>query len=271
MDKTWLLPIFATVGFNVVALAITYVLFKKLKSTAEVEGGATRQRIKAWKATGALAGFIIIMLLQVGLLKWLIPKPEQPYPESYRAVLDFYTSLQAKTYSNAWGRLAPAFQASVWSNSYSKFEAGYRNTRSINLLAISLATKQSDFVHDYVVYFQDETRAPSLGNFRSIAEWKLTRLPELLSIVSNVRSDMVRLSLPPEALDNLMIAQFISGKRADKLRWYLETRYGVVDSRGLFGDDRKVTSVVGLIVRVEKSGKNWLIGGIDGLPFDRED
>ena len=80
-------------------------------------------------------------------------------------------------------------------------------------------TAQSDFARDYVVYFQDETRAPALWDFRSIADWRLSRPPEVVEIVTSIRNEMVRLDLPPEALDNLKIAQFISGKRADKLRW----------------------------------------------------
>lgn len=237
---------------------------------ASVDGAGRPRGLAKWRATGALAGFVIVLSLQVTLLKWLLPMPEQPFPDSYGAVRSFFRNLQAGQRFVAWNGLTDGFRHRVWENDFSRFEAGYKNVASLNLLAIAFVTAQSDFAHDYVVYFQDETRAPALGEFRSIADWRLSRLPEVVEIVTKIRNEMVRLDLPPEALDNLMIAQFISGKRADKLRWYLETGYGVSDFRGLFGEERKVTSVVGQLVRVQKSGRDWLIERIDGIPFDKE-
>lgn len=95
MDKTWLLPLLVTVGFNLLALGVTYVLFRTLKSTASVDGAGRPRGLAKWRATGALAGFVIVLSLQVTLLKWLLPMPEQPFPDSYGAVRSFFRNLQA--------------------------------------------------------------------------------------------------------------------------------------------------------------------------------
>src|SRR5206468_4706025 len=120
-------PVVATLLFDLIVLVLVVVLFKYLRSEATASGNV--RGIGKWTAGGALAGFLILMGVQLYLVRYFTPEGEETLA-SYQTIAKFYDSLRDRNYPEAWKLLSPEFQKKPkpWGGKFDRFADGYTNT-----------------------------------------------------------------------------------------------------------------------------------------------
>jgi hypothetical protein len=258
-----LAPLLPALVLDLLVLVLVVVLFYVLKSQATATGQG--MLFTRWQASGALAGFVILMAVQLGLIRYFTPECPPPQP-SHDTVRHFYTMLQRRDYWFAWGLLSPAMQQRVWKGDVKRFVSGYDNTQRISMLAIAFVSAPSEFSHDYVVYYQDETSSPVLRGLDNLSEWKISRLPQLVEGVADLKSRLSRAGLDPLVVEDMKIIHLFAANRGDILRVRIQgAPTDGVDA--VFAEKKTVSAFVGHKVVVALNGQEWLIEKIDRLPY----
>jgi hypothetical protein len=254
-------------GLNLTVLILVTVLFKYLHSQAMAEGSGTG--LNKWQAGGALAGFIILMGVELYAIAYFSPKGIESHP-SYQAIHNFYDAIQGKNYGSAWSLISPEMQTRRWKGSLDKFKSGYENTKAVDLLAIEFVSEPSPYVDQYVVYYQDETDSPVISGLDNLGEWPLRKLPDLNNRVNELRKQMQDQGLNVVALDEMKLANLITAIRGDILRWRIENTNGVGSADALFPTTKSVSRLVGQRIVVGLHGKEWLLDQVDNIPYNEE-
>jgi hypothetical protein len=258
-------PLVTTLVFDVVVLILVVVLFKYLHSQATAEG--TGPGIGKWKAGGALAGFLILMVGQLYLIGYFTPKGEEALP-SYHTIMKFYDSLEQGKYAEAWNLMSPDLQKDPerWRGKKDLFEAGYRNTRYIRLRAIKLVSaSSSQYSHDYVAYYQDETKSPVLSGLANLDEQTVRDIPALNDNIMALRKVLLEKGVDITALDDMTLDQLLSANRGDVLRFRIEKIPGAKKADDLFPKSKIVHRLVGKTITVGLHDKKWLIDKIEPI------
>ncbi len=252
---------------NVVVLALVIVLFRYLNSQATAEGAGPG--LGKWRASGALAGFVILMAVQLYVIQHFSPKGVASHP-SYPAVIGYCHNLQEKNYTNAWKLISPEMQQKRWNGDAGRFVNGFLNTQGVNLLALNFVSELSSYSHEYVVYYQDRTESPVLPGLEKLGEWDVRSLPALNENITALRKLLVERGLDVAALDDMKLAQLITAIRGDILRWKIENSAGAKKADGLFPTSKRVSRLVGKRVTVGFHDKKWWIDKIEDIPYDEE-
>lgn len=252
---------------DVAVLALVIVLFKYLNSEATAEG--TDLGLGKWQAGGALAGFVIVMAVQLYVIQRLSPKGVEAH-SSYPAVIGFYHDLQQEDYTNAWKLISPEMRQKRWNGDAARFVDGYQNTQGINLLAVDFVSELSSFSHEYVVYYQDETEAPVLPGLEKLGEWDVRSLPALGERIGALRKLLVEREIEVAALDDMKLAQLVTAIRGDILRWRITNSAGAKKAEDLLPTRKTVSRLAGKRVTVVFRDKKWLIDKIEDIPYNEE-
>lgn len=267
-------PVVTTLLFDLIGIVLVVVLFKYLRSDATAEGSA--HGLGKWKAGGALAGFLILMVVQIYMISYFTPKGEEALP-SYHTIMDFYDDLEQgkydKTcYDKAWKLLSPELQQNpkLWRGKIDRFVAGYKNTERIKLRAVRLlSSTASQYSHDYIAYYEDETNSPLLPGLVGLGDKNVGNLPAINEKVLRLRNTLQENGLDVTVLDKMKLHELMSANRGDILRWRLEEKSGAkVDT--VFPTSSTVTRLVGKTITVGLHGKKWLIDKIDPIPYNME-
>jgi len=257
-------PLLTTLVFDVVVLVLVVVLFKYLHSQATAEG--TGPGLGKWKAGGALAGFLILMAGQLWLVRYFTPKDEAALP-SYQTIMSFYDSLEEGNYAQAWKKLSPNLQQDErWQGKEEIFETGFRNTEHIRLRAIKLVSSSSSrYFHDYVAYYQDDTKSPPLSGLANLDKKTVGDIPALNDSIMALRKFLLEKGIDVAVLDGMTLDQLISANRGDVLRFRIEKIYGAKKAESLFPKPQPVHRLVGRKITVGLHHKDWLIDKIDPI------
>jgi uncharacterized membrane protein len=75
-----LAPLLPALALNLLVLVLVVFLFRVLKSQATTTGQG--MPFSRWQANGALAGFVILMAVQLGLIRYFTPEcpPAAAFP-----------------------------------------------------------------------------------------------------------------------------------------------------------------------------------------------
>lgn len=242
-------------SINLIAICLTYVLFHTLKSSARIKKGK-------WTAGGAIAGFIILAMLELYLIDHFLPTTLSSLP-SYKVVYSFYNDIQYKRFDDAWKLLHHQLQEDKWHENIEAFKRGYKNTESIELLSISLEKKGSPASHDYVVYYVDQVNTPIMPGLEDVSSKTLKDLEILAKKVDSVRDVLRSEGFDMQAFDNITMYDLVIPNRGDKISWILEN----CSSSNLTGrkfDDlfpvkRTVRFISGHRVTTESTNDGWKI------------
>jgi hypothetical protein len=252
---------------DVIVLGIVVLLFKYLNSEASVEGADLG--FGKWQAGGALAGFVIVMAVQLYIIQRFSPKGAEAHA-SYPAIMEFYNKLQEEDYTNAWNSISPEMQQKRWNGDVGRFENGFQNTQGINLLAVDFVSELSSYSHEYVVYYQDKTESPVLPGLEKLGEWDIRNLPVLNDKIGALRKLMVDKDIEVAALDDMKLAQMVTAIRGDILRWRVANSSGAKKADDLFPTSKAVSRLVGKRVTMGFHDKKWLIDHIEDIPYNEE-
>ena len=255
VSNPFIVPLIIVLVINTVVCALTYLLFKKLKSQAVIKEGK-------WAAGGALAGFIIITSMEVYLINHFAPNSLEEIP-SYQVTKQFYDHIQFKRYNEAWALIHPDYQKERWNGNESAFVQGYANTERIKLLAIMLNNQQSPASHDFTVYYVDEINSPRIPGLENLTALKLRDWPKVTKGLTDNRELLASNGLDASVFDDVSLLQLMAPDRGNKIVWLIDTK-GKPSATGvkaadLYKEKLRVEYITGRSVSVEATKNGWLI------------
>jgi hypothetical protein len=251
---------------DLIVLVLVWVLFKYLNSQATAEGAG--EGLKGWKAQGAIAGFIILMGLQLVAVKYLTPASLENH-NSYPTMKSFCDGLKEKHYEQAWQALSSEFQEKRWSGNIENFKRGFVGTKNIYRVAVAFESSLSEYSDRYVLYYKDESETPVLSGLESVWNQRVEDLPNIQAGVNTWRGNLESAGLPVDALDKMKLSHLLTAIRGDILRWNIENQKSPIPP-GFFTNKQIVSRFVGKAVTVEKKDGKWKISQIDDLPYNEE-
>jgi hypothetical protein len=258
VSNPFIVPLIIVLVINTVVLALTYLLFKKLKSEAIIKEGK-------WAAGGALAGFIIITSMEVYLINHFAPNSLEQIP-SYQVTKQFYDHIQFRRYDQAWALIDPEYQMERWKGKEDDFIRGYTNTVKIKLLAIMLNNQQSPASHDYTVYYVDDVNSPRMPGLENLTALKLRDWPKVTQALIDNRELLAKNGLDTTAFDDVTLLQLLAPDRGNKIVWSVDTK-GKPSATGikaadLYNEKLEVEYITGRSVTVQATRNGWLISQI---------
>jgi hypothetical protein len=248
-------------SINLMVIILTYVLFHTLRSTATITKGK-------WAAGGAIAGFIILTMLELHLIKFFSPATVSSLP-SYKVVYSFYNDLQYKKLDDAWELLHPQLQEDKWHRNIEAFKNGYKDTLRIRLLAIILLEKSSPASHDYVVYYVDQVDSPIIPGLENVSSKTLKELVSLAENVDSVRQVLSSGGFDTQVFDNITMCDLAAPNRGVKISWILENCPSSNLNRKKFDElfpvKRTVEFISAYRVITESTDQGWKIRKTESL------
>jgi hypothetical protein len=132
-----------------------------------------------------------------------LPSPVASRP-SYEVVHSFFDDLQFRRYDDAWKRLHPNFQNSPsWRGNAEIFKSGYKDTISIDLLAIEHESEGSQASDNYVVYYVDNVNSPIIPGLDQLSSRRLREIDAVTSAVHELRNQLSENGFDVDIFDNL--------------------------------------------------------------------
>jgi len=254
-------------GLDVVVLGLVFFLFWVLNSQATAAGPGPG--LSNFQASGALAGFVILMAVQLYAIKWFLPEDMAARP-SYGTILSFYQNLQHRQYKSAWKLISSDMQRSRWDGDEARFVSGFRNTQEISFIAIGFVSELNPYHHEYVVYYLDKTEAPVLPGLEKLGEKDVENLPAINDSITALRKLLLERGLDTAALDKMKIHQLMTAIRGDILRWRIENSTGAKKAGDIFPTSKTVSRLVGKRITVGLPDEKWLIEKIEEIPYNEE-
>jgi len=261
VSNPFIIPLIIVLLINAVVGVLTYLLFKKLKSEAQITDGR-------WAAGGALAGFIIITSMEVYLINHFAPNSLEEIP-SYQVTKQFYDNIQFKRYDKAWALIDPDYQKQRWGSDENAFIHGYDNTDRIKLLAIMLNNQQSPASHDYTVYYVDEINSPRIPGLENLTNMRLRDWPKVTKGITDNRALIQTSGLDISIFDDVSLLQLMAPDRGNKIVWLIDTK-GKPSATGIkaadiYKEKLEVEYITGRTVTVEATKRGWLISKINTI------
>lgn len=256
---------FAIVSFiNAVVLALTFALFAKLQSSAKI-------KTRKWAAGGALAGFLILTGVELRLIEHFLP-PSIAMRPSYQIVRSFYDDLQLKHFDDAWKRLHPNFQNSPnWGGNVDTFKKGFKDTVSIELLAIELESVASAASDTYVVYYVDEVNSPIIPGLDHLSTRPLKDIDAVTDAVHQLRDQISKNGFDVGIFDSLTFYDLVAPNRAIRIGWKLESgKYSTPPLKTfdeLYQQRRGVKFISAFNIITQKTEAGWRILSIVPIPL----
>ncbi len=154
-------------------------------------------------------------------------------PESQHTVEKFYSSIQARDWEGAYELIA---EDSDFKNkvSLSDFTLGYQSTIGVNLLAILPSTRESDYLHEYIVYYQDEFHDQVPYGLKDVSSLRVSQLPILNQNLESLAQRAVDLGFRKKTIHELTIDQITAPNAGAKIAFLLQRDAPGIDCTPLF-------------------------------------